>query len=58
MLTIKEARKILGKTSVNKSDEYIQSVIDQAELFKNIFKLYLRDGLSNKVEHTNRISSI
>lgn len=36
-MTLKEARKILGVTSLGLTDEQIQRDIDTAELLKNIF---------------------
>lgn len=55
MLTIKEARKILGKLADTISDKELEKEIDSAALLKDIFfSVYLRGKKQNKVINSLR----
>ncbi|OGK13846.1 hypothetical protein A2861_04520 [Candidatus Roizmanbacteria bacterium RIFCSPHIGHO2_01_FULL_38_15] len=55
-MTIKEARKILGKDAINLSDQEIVRDMEMAEFLKNLFFKKLLTTSENNIKNTGKVS--
>jgi hypothetical protein len=54
-ISVKKARKIMGKKSLKYSDEEIERIIDTAKLFKEMFFLGLTQGFIKPKDKSKNI---